>query len=244
MALLYKKAETEDLELLVETRIQVLRAANRLDASIDMSEVEAQSYAYYRRALADGTHTAYLAFDGELLAGTGGVSFFQVLPTFHNPSGYRAYIMNMYTHPSCRRRGIATKTLDLLVSEAREKGIIYISLEATQLGRPLYEHYGFVRRNDEMWLPEGQGGAAKGHVDEAVLDLGQLHTTELGIKRIRKNLCLEVEDVLDWCRKRMEAPGHTITRRGKNWYINAAGIEWTVNAHSNTIITAHRKKEY
>lgn len=60
--------------------------------------------------------------------------------------------MNMYTKPEYRRQGIAYKTLDLLVAEAREKGIIAISLEATDMGRPLYERYGFVQMNDEMEL--------------------------------------------------------------------------------------------
>ena len=61
--------------------------------------------------------------------------------------------MNMYTAPEYRRRGIAYKTLDLLVKEARSKGITAISLEATDMGRPLYEKYGFVRMNHEMELP-------------------------------------------------------------------------------------------
>lgn len=43
----FRKATIEDLDILVATRIEVLRAANRLDASIDMSEVERQSREYY-----------------------------------------------------------------------------------------------------------------------------------------------------------------------------------------------------
>ena len=62
--------------------------------------------------------------------------------------------MNMYTHPDYRRLGIATKTLKLLVVDAKEKGIKAISLEATDMGRPLYEKFGFVKMNDEMELPE------------------------------------------------------------------------------------------
>ena len=61
--------------------------------------------------------------------------------------------MNLYTAPEYRRRGIAYTTLDLLVKEARSKGITAISLEATDMGRPLYEKYGFVRMNHEMELP-------------------------------------------------------------------------------------------
>ncbi len=153
MALTYKKATIEDLEILTETRICVLRAANKLDEDVDMTEVRKQSYAYYKKALAEDTHVAYLVFDNKKFVGAGGVSFFQVMPTFHNPSGWKAYIMNMYTDPDYRRQGIAYKTLDLLVAEARERGIAAISLEATQAGRPLYEKYGFVGMRDEMELP-------------------------------------------------------------------------------------------
>ena len=153
MNLSYKKATLEDINILTETRIEVLRAANKLSDDVDMTEVEKQSYNYYQRAICDGSHIAYLVFDGSRFIGAGGVSFFQVMPTYHNPSGYKAYIMNMYTNPEYRRQGIAYKTLDMLIREAKSLGITAISLEATDLGRPLYEKYGFVKLNNEMELP-------------------------------------------------------------------------------------------
>lgn len=119
-----------------------------------MAEVEAQSHDYYKKALSDGTHTAYLVFDGDRFIGAGGISYFRVMPTYHNASGNKAYIMNMYTNPDYRRRGIAYKTLELLVADAKEKGVKAISLEATDMGRPLYEKFGFVKMNDEMELAE------------------------------------------------------------------------------------------
>lgn len=130
--LIYKKATLADIDILTKTRIDVLRAANQLSADTDMEELKKQSRHYYQKALCDNTHIAYLIFDNERFAGAGGVSFFQVMPTFHNPSGQKAYIMNMYTAPEYRRA---------------------ISLEATAMGRPLYEKYGFVKMNDEMELP-------------------------------------------------------------------------------------------
>lgn len=152
MSLTYKKATIEDIDILIETRITVLRAANQLSDEVDMTEVRNQSYEYYRQALTDDTHVAYLVLDEEEVVGAGGVSFFRVMPTFHNATGKKAYIMNMYTKPEYRRRGIAYQTLDLLVAEARKKGIKVISLEATKMGRALYEKYGFVKMNDEMEL--------------------------------------------------------------------------------------------
>lgn len=155
MGLIYRRASMEDLGILTDTRIQVLRAANRLGADADMSRVREASGEYYREALGNGDHVAYLVFDGERFAGAGGVSFFRVMPTYHNPTGRKAYIMNMYTHPDYRRKGIALHTLELLVQEAREAGITHITLEATDMGRPLYETYGFVKMEDEMELPGG-----------------------------------------------------------------------------------------
>lgn len=66
--------------------------------------------------------------------------------------------MNMYTNPGYRRKGIAWHTLELLTKEARGRGITYISLEATDMGLPLYERFGFVKMMDEMMLPEDKNG--------------------------------------------------------------------------------------
>lgn len=154
MELIYRKATLDDLKILTKTRIEVLRAANKLDKTIDMTVAEEQSYDYYKSSLSTGSHIAYLIFDNNRFIGTGGISFYRVMPTYHNPTGNKAYIMNMYTHPDYRRKGIAYKTLDLLVSAANEKGITSISLEATDMGKPLYEKYGFIKMNDEMELQE------------------------------------------------------------------------------------------
>ena len=147
-----KRATMEDIDELVRTRIIVLRAANKLSDDEDMSVVEEKSYAYYRRALETGEHIAYLVYDNGKFIGAGGVSFYQVMPTYHNPTGKKAYIMNMYTASEYRRQGIAFHTLDLLVKDARKQGISQITLEATEMGRPLYEKYGFVKMENEMEL--------------------------------------------------------------------------------------------
>ena len=48
----------------------------------------------------------------------------------------------------------------------------------------------------------------------------KLHTTELGVVRIKKNLSLETEDVVEWCKDRICSNSAVITRNGKNWYVN------------------------
>ena len=78
--------------------------------------------------------------------------------------------------------------------------------------------------------------------NELILNLDKLHTTDLGVDRIKRNLCLDVDDVVRWCKERIKEPDSSIIRKGKNWYVGAADCKITVNAHSYTIITAHKLK--
>ena len=71
MSLTYKKATADDIDLLVKTRIEVLRAANNLPDDTDMREVEKESYLYYIKAIPEETHTAFLVFDDDCFAGSG-----------------------------------------------------------------------------------------------------------------------------------------------------------------------------
>lgn len=72
--------------------------------------------------------------------------------------------------------------------------------------------------------------------------IDRLHTTELGTVRIKKNLSIDTDDVVAWCQNKISSAQAIITRRGKNWYVNVDDLVITVNAHSFTIITAHREK--
>lgn len=70
-------------------------------------------------------------------------------------------------------------------------------------------------------------------------NLDNLHTTELGAERIKKNLKINVEDVVQFCREIISDENCRIYKQGKNWYCELGNIELTVNSYSYTIITAH-----
>lgn len=74
-------------------------------------------------------------------------------------------------------------------------------------------------------------------------NIDKLHTTDMGIERIKRNLQIETDDVVQWSREQILNKDATIERAGKNWYITINNCRITVNAHSYTIITAHRIKE-
>lgn len=75
-----------------------------------------------------------------------------------------------------------------------------------------------------------------------VRNIDKIHTTELGVNRIRKNLNLDVDDVVLWCKDKIKDSNNKITRKGKNWYVESSDIVICINSYSYTIITAHRLK--
>ena len=75
---------------------------------------------------------------------------------------------------------------------------------------------------------------------ELIKNIDKLQTTELGEIRIKRNLSLECDDTVRWCRDRILSPETFIERKGKNWYVTVNGAVITVNAYSYTIITAHK----
>lgn len=73
-------------------------------------------------------------------------------------------------------------------------------------------------------------------------NIDKLHTTEMGVDRIRRNLKLENADVVGYCKDLIMDEACLIYRQDKNWYCEIGNIKITVNAYSYTIITAHIKK--
>lgn len=55
----YKKAGLAQIDELVRTRLVVLRAANQLSDAVDLSQVERETYEYYKNALAAGGNVLY-----------------------------------------------------------------------------------------------------------------------------------------------------------------------------------------
>ena len=72
-----------------------------------------------------------------------------------------------------------------------------------------------------------------------LFNIDKVHTTEMGIGRIKKNLKLDTDDVVEWCKNRVLDEGCNIYKQGKNWYCEIDNIKITINSYSYTIITAH-----
>ena len=77
---------------------------------------------------------------------------------------------------------------------------------------------------------------------DLLTNIDKIHTTELGIKRVKRNLKID-SDVISFCKKKILNKNCNIYKKGKNWYCEINNIIITINSYSYTIITAHKIKK-
>lgn len=145
----------DQIDLLMQWRMEVLREVFSIPAALDLTGLAAENREYYLQMLdkAGTGHTACFAkLDSGEIVGCGGVCFYREMPSPDNPSGYCAYLMNIYTRKAFRGNGIAQQTVDFLVSAAKKRGITKIYLETSNSARKLYKEIGFTDMPDMMQL--------------------------------------------------------------------------------------------
>lgn len=144
--MVYRKAGLEDAGKLIEIRKQQL-IDEGIEPDINIDEELAD---FFNQKLADDSLVEWIVEDnGEIIA-TAAIAFYQFPPTYTNKSGWKGYVTNMYTRDDYRRQGIATLLLDKLVEVAKIRNVKKLWLGASELGRPVYEKFGF--RQTGVWL--------------------------------------------------------------------------------------------
>ena len=79
--------------------------------------------------------------------------------------------------------------------------------------------------------------------NELLENVDKIHTTKLGIERVKKNLGITCNNVVEYCIDLIEDNNSLITQKGKNYYVEIDNKIITVNKSSFTIITAHKIKK-
>ncbi|MDO9538266.1 MAG: GNAT family N-acetyltransferase [Thermoplasmata archaeon] len=146
----FRRATVEDIEILVERRME-MRAEREISlCPIDLGDFRASTRDYFLRHIPDESFIAWVALNEGAMVATSGLCVHNIPPTYGNTSGRVAYLVNMYTVPEYRSQGIAAKLLEHLMDEARNLKCGRVTLNTSKTARPLYEKYGFVDVPDEM----------------------------------------------------------------------------------------------
>lgn len=132
----YRFATANDMDMLIELRLSMLRQVNGLPETYVFEE---EFVEHVREDFRRGDQSTVLALDENNRAvGCAGISYIWIMPTFSHPTGKRAHLVNVYTDPEHRRKVIGKAMVRMLIEEAREKGVTETSLDTSDAGRPLY----------------------------------------------------------------------------------------------------------
>jgi GNAT superfamily N-acetyltransferase len=137
----FRFAEIDDLNLLVSLRLEFLGA---LPSSDNYLQLRTNIEEYFKHKVLSGECTAILAEYESSIIGTGIMFYYDSVPSINNIEGKNAYVTSMYVIEHYRRKNIGSTILIKLIEKARLDNYNTIMLNASDIGRKLYEKHGFV----------------------------------------------------------------------------------------------------
>lgn len=147
--LIYNCSDNNSTEKLLAIRLETLREVFELsdDHRFDEAIINAT-----RDYFINGDHTTAVAVCGEKIISCASCCYVRYIPTLPHSTGVRGHIMGVYTVPEYRRQGIAKRLMQMIIDEARNRGVTELSLDATSDGAALYEQLGFKSNHESMNL--------------------------------------------------------------------------------------------
>jgi GNAT superfamily N-acetyltransferase len=135
-----------DLDAIVHQRRAIyLEGGHTEEATLDAMSAAFRSW--LRRKMESGEFLGWFALAPDSsIAGGIGLWLMDYPPSMRATGGWRANIINVYTEPSHRRRGMARCLMQAALDWCAANCIGGIVLHATPAGRPLYESLGFLPR--------------------------------------------------------------------------------------------------
>lgn len=142
-----RAATAGDLETILRHRRSMFEAMGYGGAAL--AAMDEASRPFFAAKLAQREYAGFFAVDseGHVLAG-GGVVLLDFQPHPLDPFGRRGFVVNMWTEPPQRRRGLGRLLMQAMIDWARAEGLSTLYLHASAEGRPLYERLGFVSNNE------------------------------------------------------------------------------------------------
>ncbi|MDO8928242.1 MAG: GNAT family N-acetyltransferase [Bacteroidota bacterium] len=134
---------SKEVELMTSYRIAYLAEMQGERGLEYQQRLKSELNQYFNEALTEDRFFAFLAEqDGEALSF--GAMILKKIPGDFNQTSYlEGDILNMYTVPFARRKGISGMILQELLNEAHNRGISKVSLHTSKEGEKLYRKLGF-----------------------------------------------------------------------------------------------------
>ena len=143
MEISYHKATAHHIPQLIDSRIVFLSEYwGKQDSTVEQ-KLRNELKLFFKKEIPTQSYISWIAFDEDNWVSVGGMKILQKPGSFRVPDGKCGYIMNMFTLPDYRRRGIAKNLLQKLLDDGKAAGIRFFELHATKEGEPVYVKDGF-----------------------------------------------------------------------------------------------------
>ncbi len=152
-----RPATAEDAVLITQHRARMF-TDNGFATPEQMDAMSLAFEPWVRKRLRDGRYLGLIVEENGACIASAGVFFADFPPHWMDHEAVRPYLLNFYTLPSARGRGLAKDLLKLLVDECRNRGLGTVVLHASKFGRPIYEKFGFQGSNEMLLKIAGAAG--------------------------------------------------------------------------------------
>lgn len=149
--IVYRRATIDDVSALVDYRVRFLNELFNHPENDETAVVRKSLLEYFTKAIPSKDFIAWVAeYDGKIIA-TGGMVVWEKPAIYRGvESGKLGYVLNFYTVPEARRKGVGTRLLNEVIKEAKSLGLKYLHLHASRDGINIFRKAGFA----EHWQPE------------------------------------------------------------------------------------------
>ena len=143
-----RPATAQDLTTVLHHRKRMFEDMGYNDPQ-SIEEMMKVSTSFLQRSFEEEAYHGWLveSFEGDVVAG-GGIIFLDFQSNPRDPQPKRAWVVNMFTEPEHRRRGLARLLMNTMLEWCRNRGMKSLYLHASTEGRPLYESLGFKPTNE------------------------------------------------------------------------------------------------
>ncbi|CAG0999595.1 MAG: GNAT family N-acetyltransferase [Anaerolinea sp.] len=143
-----RMAAVADIPTLVCHRIGMFAEMGYSDQA-QLEEMGRRFAIWVRHKMESGLYFTWLALDPDdhIVAGAG-VWLMEWVPHVLGQSEQRPYVLNVFTEPEHRRRGLARRLMEEILGWCRDHNYELVSLHASDHGRHLYNQLGFTATNE------------------------------------------------------------------------------------------------
>jgi GNAT superfamily N-acetyltransferase len=150
-----RQASTADLDVLVEHRRAMFEEIGHRD-SVALDHMALKFRRWLLEHMNAGDYLAWLLISPDGSIATGAGLWLMDWPSHMvGRSDRRGNVLNVYTAPQFRRRGLARTVMDAVLQWCRDNGVDTVILHASPAGRKLYEEMGFRPTNEMRIVLQG-----------------------------------------------------------------------------------------